>query len=537
MVPPEFPDGSPSNAERRVFEALRNSTINGTAFHSLDLPEHEYKLTAELDFVLVLDDIILALEIKGGRVAQTGGMWAYTDRFDKAHHSHEGPFKQVNSGMHSLRNRVKERSTNFHDIAFGTLVITPDVDLPSSLEWAEETYVGRGPFGRPQGLDDAIRRAVRYWTGNQPTTRPIGNKRKELVNFIRPDFDRIPNLASVAVALDLNYARMTEEQVSRLDILMDNERVLCQGGAGTGKTFLAVETARRHANSGRSTLLVCRSETFATFLANRLVDVPVDVRPVSALPTTKTYDQLVVDEGQDLANTDLLQLLSDCLSGGIDKGKWAFFLDPNRQSRLYSDHDPDALQYLADAATSSANLRQNCRNTRPIAFTTRAATGADLGVAAAGAGPSVRTVNVADAEDEKRQLEAWLRELRDEDVPSSQITIVSQSKDWSTSSARTLKAARQDRLRVINKSSIAGWPFKEMSWATAVDVKGLENQFVAVIDVDDLRSEESLDRLYVALSRPRAGLWLGISAQAAPRFQELLKANASSAAQAYGGLS
>lgn len=535
MVPAEFPFGSPSNAERRVFELLQQSTKPGTALHSLNLPEHEYKLTAELDFVLVLDEMVLAIEVKGGRVAQTGGSWSYTDRYDVAHHSPEGPFKQVTSGMHSLRRRVRERSTQFHDIAFGTLVITPDVDLPSSLEWADESYAGRGPVSRPQGLDRAITRAVHYWLAQQPDCRPIGSKRKDLLGFLRPDFDRIPNLASVAGTLDVDFARMTEEQVSRLDILMDNDRILCRGGAGTGKTFVAIETARRHAQSGKSTLIACRSDVFARFLEKRLSGTGVDVRPVAQLPTDKKYGQLVVDEGQDLASFDFLQKLSDSVTGGLDDGHWAFFLDPNRQSRLYTDLDPAALQYVKDLADSTATLRQNCRNTRSIAFTTRAATGADLGVAAAGAGPATKTVNTADPEDEKRQLESWLRELRDQDVPPSQITIVSQSKNWDESCARTLKAARQNRLRVVDENSIRDWPFDQMSWATAVDIKGLENQFVAVVDLDDLASEESLDRLYVAMSRPRAGLWVAISPAAGSRFQELLTANALEAAEAYGG--
>ncbi|MDF6103646.1 nuclease-related domain-containing DEAD/DEAH box helicase [Gordonia hongkongensis] len=535
MVPADFPFGSPSNAERRVFESLQASTTPGTALHSLNLPEHDYKLTAELDFVLVLDEMVLALEVKGGRVAQTGGMWTYTDRFDVAHHSPEGPFKQVTSGMHSLRRRVRERFPDLQDVAFGTLVITPDVDLPSSSEWADEAYVGRGPISRAHGLDRALIRAVRYWLDQQPDSRPIGSRRKQLLNFLRPDFDRVPNLGVIADTLDITFAKMTEEQASRLEILMDNDRIICQGGAGTGKTFLAIETARRHAQSGKSTLMACRSDLFAAFLARQLAGTGVSVKSVTSLTAGEKYDQLVVDEGQDLASFDYLQTLSDSVNGGLDGGNWAFFIDPNRQSRLYTDLDPDALRYLEGLAMSSATLRRNCRNTRPIAFATRAATGADLGVAAAGAGPSTKTVSTTGPEDEKRQLEAWLRELRDQDVAPSQITIVSQSKTWQDSSARTLKASRQGKLTVLDQKNITNWPFDQMSWSTAVDIKGLENQFVAVVDLDDLTTEESMDRLYVAMSRPRAGLWVGVSPEAALRFRELLAANTLSAAEAYGG--
>lgn len=535
MLPPAFPDGSPSNAERKVFEQLAGSSIPGVALHSLNLPEHEHKLTAELDFVLLTDDVVLALEVKGGRVAQTGGTWTFTDRYDVVHRSPEGPFRQVVSGMHALRARVTERFPGSDKLPFGFLVITPDVDLPMSAEWVDETYVGRGPFSRGQGLERAVARARTYWLDRQPDAQPLGARRKEVLDFLRPDFDRVPSLASVATNLDREYLRLTEEQASRLDILMDSQRLVCGGGAGTGKTFMAIEAARRHAQAGRATLLVCRSRVLTEVFRGRLSKYGVDVLGLEDLPTGKRYEQLVVDEGQDLATYDALQRLGESLNGGIEAGRWAVFLDPNRQAHLYGDHDPEALEYLYEAADARPMLRHNCRNTRGIAFHTRAVTGADLGVAAAGAGPKVQMTVVQDGEDEKRSLEGWLRELRDADVPPGQITVVSQSGTWETSVARHTKAARKSQMRRIDAGSAAGWPFREISWATALDVKGLENQFVAVVDVDELISEESLDRMYVAMSRPRAGLWVAIPAGTERRMKELLALNSADATAAYGG--
>ena len=44
--------------------------------------------------------------------------------------------------------------------------------------------------------------------------------------------------------------RLTEEQYDRLEELEDNPRCLFEGAAGTGKTLLAVEFARRRARAG-----------------------------------------------------------------------------------------------------------------------------------------------------------------------------------------------------------------------------------------------------------------------------------------------
>ena len=58
-----------------------------------------------------------------------------------------------------------------------------------------------------------------------------------------------------------------------------------------------------------------------------------------------------------------------------------------------------------------------------------------------------------------------------------------------------------------------------MTWSSAVDIKGLENRFVCVIDIDSVTTETELDLLYVALSRPRAGLWVATS----PHVKEQLR--------------
>ena len=76
MIPAELSDcdTATTSSERRVFEALAASDIPGTALHSLNLPTHQYKLTSELDFVLLLEEMVLVVEVKGAQVSCNGGM-------------------------------------------------------------------------------------------------------------------------------------------------------------------------------------------------------------------------------------------------------------------------------------------------------------------------------------------------------------------------------------------------------------------------------------------------------------------------------
>ena len=534
MIPAELGLDATTSSEKRVFDALASSDIDGTALHSLNLPTHEYKLTSELDFVLVLDDMVLVVEVKGARVSCNNGLWTYSDRSGHYRQDREGPFKQVSSGMYALRDRLKQRhGAAVEDIVFGFLVVTPDVDLAlSSFEWDAATYCGRGQFTRD--FTTAVRDAVDYWRGRRPEKGPIEKTlQRKLLDDLRPTFDRSPLLDARASTLDATFVRLTDEQFSRLDLVSEAPRVICSGGAGTGKTFLATEVARRQALTGRSVLFTCRSPILASFARALLVGTGVTVREVASVPAGTTFDVVVIDEAQDLMNFDALERLESVVVGGWDSGRWVMFMDQNRQAHLYGDFDAEALQYVQSFSPVPATLRTNCRNTREIVFQTRALTGADTGVATAGTGPEVEYATVADAASETAALEAHLRSLRDQEVSAGHVTIVSMRGDWATSAARGLRAARKGTLRMLNEESAANWPGSDLTWASAVDIKGLENRFVCAIDIDSLESELDIDLLYVTLSRPRAGLWIATGPAIGSRIAELYKTHSATAVEAF----
>ncbi len=533
MVPAELGAEWVTTSERRVFEALSASEVSGVALHSLNLPRHEYKLTAEVDFVLLLDDLVIAVEVKGGQVACSDGVWTYSDRAGHRRTSREGPFKQVQTAMYALRERLKERvGSEIDDVAFGYLVITPDVDLASSFEWEDEAYCGRGPFNR--SLGKVIDRAIKYWLGRQGNKLPIDKGfQARLMQVLRPSFDRSPLLDARASLLDAAMVRLTDEQFARLDLISDEPRVICSGGAGTGKTFLAAEVARRQALLNQRVLFTCRSEVLAAFVARTLEGTAVDVRPVSRLGGVTPYDVLVVDEAQDLMTFDILEDLEWTVVGGWSDGRWTMLLDKNSQAHLYGDFDPDALNYVQSFGPVKATLKLNCRNTREIAFQARAYTGADTGVATAGTGPEVVFVAVDDQQSELAALEKQLSALAEQEVAPEYITIVSVRGDWGTSVAKGLRAARRGRLKQMSPLVASAWPGDGMTWSSALDIKGMENRFVCVIDIDSVATETELDLLYVALSRPRAGLWVATSPHVKKQLVDLFKQHHEGAMDAY----
>ncbi len=81
-------------------------------------------------------------------------------------------------------------------------------------------------------------------------------------HFLRPEFDVAVPLHVQLDELGERVAAMTEDQMRMLDVVDANPRVICSGGAGTGKTFLALELARswttRPASLARRTRLPLR---------------------------------------------------------------------------------------------------------------------------------------------------------------------------------------------------------------------------------------------------------------------------------------
>jgi hypothetical protein len=80
---------------------------------------------------------------------------------------------------------------------------------------------------------------------------------KKLVDVLAPRLSLVRSLAATISDEGAALVRLTEEQFAVLEILCDFPRVGVSGGAGTGKTLVAMERARRLAAEGRRVLLIC----------------------------------------------------------------------------------------------------------------------------------------------------------------------------------------------------------------------------------------------------------------------------------------
>ena len=520
MIPSSpYETGSP--AEKRVFERLRRAFDDRyVACHSLKPTRHPRKRFPEIDFVICGPEGLYVLEVKGGGVACHGGVWRYEDRYGRTAESQEGPFRQAEGALHGLMEDLRAGlpAGVLDRLATGYGVVFPDCDWRGEgAEWDPAMFADKRAS---RDLEGWLRRLSTYWRGRYGRdSSPDEGALRTLQEYLRPEVDVLSGEADVPLFDQVEDARrrverLTEDQMRMADVAEANPRVLCAGGAGTGKTFLAERLARRWAGAGAHVALVCRSPWLRHFLASRLsmpgltVSLIDGVRLDCRRAGLERFDALIVDEGQDLFEMNCLETLDEVLAGGLKGGRWCWFHDLNNQS-LTHRFDQDAREYLESLDPARMPLRINCRNTRVILEWIQDELDADLGVRGAGAGPAVRCQTAANRRDSAERAGREIAELVDVGglAPGS-VTILSPFA-LADSSIAEMPVGAARRVRRLDEYSMRSLPVDTVGFARIDEFKGLENEAIVVVDLPTPNAGDPyMAAQYVAMSRARSVLSL-----------------------------
>ena len=517
---PDTPHGTHSEAEKRIFDKFRALFFNEknggyTAYHSLNLTRHAYKRFGEIDFLICCPHGIFAIEVKGGRVRFRQGVWEYINRFGEVNSSVEGPFKQVESALHGLMKNLRAnlscRVVDQFYIGYG--VITPDQEWNTSgAEWDPHTIADAQNF---KDIGSWLLTLFRYWKNKDKKKRPQPEKDalRDLNRYLRPNFETVVPLYVQTSGVEERIAKLTEDQMVMVDVVNANKRVLCSGGAGTGKTFLAMELARRWTSRGMNVLLACHSIWLKNYLEARFLIPNLTVSLVAGAKTAchraglDSFDALIVDEGQDMFDMESLDKLDSVLNGGLANGRWCFFHDMNNQSKLLGRFEEEAFEYLNLLKSAEVPLRTNCRNTLVILNKVQTTLGADMGIKGAGKGPAIREHRNISKEGCSKILANEITELIDKGgLTPGEVTILSPVR-YDESCAYSLPEKIGKTINVLDEYVVRSFPCKQISFAKIIEFKGLENEAIILVDLDSPDKErKDLALHYVAMSRARAVL-------------------------------
>jgi len=394
MTPSTPPaDERGKKAERAAYEAFRSQLPDDFyVYHSLELLADGGQ-EAEIDFLVLHPALgMLVVECKGGGVERnSAGEWirkdgARVDRLDKS------PWEQAGRQMHTLRSRLEERMRRPSSplkalvrehggfpLTYGRAVMFPFADIDSEgnhqnlpLDARRETLFVAADL---DDLEERIRVCFAFWRGE----RDKATFDDEQFRYFREDILYPPtslgeSLSAHIRSEDRQFERLTDEQLEVVHHIRDQQRMVVEGGAGSGKSLLAVEAARILADGGKRVLLSCFNRKLRGALqrsidrggdadgsvtvnhfhglchrAFQAVDQPVDV-PESKDPEVRrafwedeapwillealeagqldTWDAIVVDEGQDF-HDEWWEILESALRDESDR-QMIVFQDPSQ---------------------------------------------------------------------------------------------------------------------------------------------------------------------------------------------------------------
>lgn len=563
MIPPALAPETP-DSERRIYTLLRDrlpgawKVIHGQRF-LLPAKQGARAREGELDF-LVLDASrgALGLEVKGGRVERWADGWVSTDRHGERHRIKD-PGKQASNAVHAIRTYLAEapdfggkgfRCRFEWGVALPDVESLPDMgpDLPRDvvLDLRDLADPGR-----------AIDRMFSFWEDRGGASgygrRALSGEGVEA--FVRVLCERHPPASWLARQFDLEnreLLRLTEQQTSVLDSLAAHRRAAISGAAGTGKTVLAMEKARRMASAGKRVMVLCFNtplaahlargaggeftvETFHAFCRRVAQQAKLSFKPPKGggkerrfwakdaamrllegleLRPDERYDAIVVDEAQDFL-PDWWPCLDEALKDGCEGTLYAFY-DPNQD--IYEGGPPKALEILP------YKLVHNCRNTTSIAEYAATLVGDEAVVRPdAPLGETVEEITCdSDAEVVQKVSERIERLVAEEGIRSDRIAIVS---------TRTLKhspfatAHRVGGFHLLNLDDSRSWKSRAASRGGSVGhlvfdtlhrFKGLERDVVILLDLSSDDPRITSRHRYAAASRAKHLLVVVRLALAAP---------------------
>ncbi|MBM7769600.1 nuclease-related domain-containing DEAD/DEAH box helicase [Glutamicibacter nicotianae] len=521
---PEFTDKTA--AEKKVWEILRRDLPDDALlFHSVQL-RHQ-RAEHEIDLLVLLPGVgVAVIEVKGGLVSVENGTWYQSGAKDK-HPLKESPMAQVQSASHALRELLGKHMGSRFTSRIADLVCFPYTDWPadySSVGLPRDLVIDRGQV---ESLVTHVHHAINERGAGSSTLAPEFAER--MIRHLNGDTGPLgATPAEVDYAQAMSNEDIQETLTARQSILLSCTRSLKRvqflGGAGSGKTWMALKKAKELAKEDKRVGLFCYNKGLGLYLQSEVgtwrqnkpvhvgefheyarklgvpdgtgqeyfeVELPQHLLALSrTLPEEEKLDAVIVDEAQDFAGSWWEALLA-CTKDPANGDVYAFMDD--RQD-VYQRWDG---QFSGDGMPLVAiHVDDNLRNTRRIADTFKQIIG-NHSKLRGGEGYAVRYVNCA-TEDAVDIASDCVDALLDEGWANNQIALLTTNRRH---------PIHQDHFENGTIDS-EYWPAfhqdEEEFYGHVLGFKGLERS-VVILCVNGFKDmQRATEQLYVGFSRARS---------------------------------
>lgn len=524
MIPATPRTFAPESLENIMFDALeRLLPENYYVFHSLKIITVVDSVVkeSETDFVIFCPDRgILCLEAKAGHVQYDGGTWRYGSGIEM---SHDGPYNQAANSKYRLLDYIKANSKDLakkckmlHAVWFPSVsqrelrheILPPEslIDITLSKE----------------DLTNPLPSIEKIFSIDLPNHIQTSLSEKEAEQLLRrvlcPSFDLVPALSFEHDLKKQVFHRMLSEQTCVLNYLVEQKTAVIQGAAGTGKTLIALEKARRHAENGEKVLFLCYNKFLQEFIAASCPHENIDFYTVDGFacrlcntgepnyPLLKAkledyyldenfpYAHVIIDEGQDFGQSnieenEIIGLLENIIVDreNVDGSFYVFY---DSMQLVQGDRVPE---YILNA-DCKLTLYKNCRNTENIATTSmkpiRARKPKLIEGCIKGSVPKMYFCENPDTQ--RKQVEKVIQDYESKGIKD--IVILT---------------CKTENTSVLTQNIFDGKFNRKYRFTTCRKFKGLEADAIIITDLDEAVLTTNASKLfYVGSSRAR--LFLGV---------------------------
>lgn len=534
MIPSLDPQTIRNDGERMFYQAAAALPRDYTVFYSFKFTIPEFQgmpeTVREADFIVVHPALgYLVIEVKQGEVAYREGQWQ--SHKNGVYAPLKNPVDQARTAMYAILEHYRQAAqTDYFPLKIRYAVAFPQCSdiagtLPPDLD--EKSVFLHNDI---DNLEPKI--LATFGATEMSLQREAADI---LINkVLGPSFKIFVRLDQQIEAFNRQANRLlTEEQERILDETELDTRKIFFGSAGTGKTFLAMEKARRLAKAGHKVFLTCFNKNLAKYMDKTLTNtnitvanfhdyllrtiqqqnpsftVPEDPQKhasffaktlpeaafdyYASLPEEQKFDALVVDEGQDFREEWYA-----CLEFMVkEKGHFYVFADPG-QSLFVAD-----AAFLKKLPLSKHRLTQNLRNTDAINRWLSTFLPKNMTLKSRlQAGLPVNFFPWQDPTEEKKLIEREVGRLVSQGIKPKRIIILSPNNKQKSSLADT------DKLK--------NWPIGALDdpnpyavrFSTIRSFKGLEADIVFLIGLQDGNPALTPADIYVGGSRARFLLYV-----------------------------
>ena len=398
-----FNDKKKYHGELFVAEILKKINLSKKDYllHSQNMMGGDRQVWSEIDFVIITERAILGVEVKSGPVRFIDGRYhIYRDKnclVEAYEPKVKSPLVQASGGLFKLKDTWFKDYKALKNIPFIAIAILAKnqrkiVDFP---EMQNEFCIYEEDLIHEDLLKEKLNQAIDFYIKNYFTRVPEKLTEKsieEVKNILRPEIDKSPVDIDNQIK-QINYLQhsLTEDQYKIIDRYSDNKRILVDGGAGTGKTFLLFYLLRGEYENYKNIAIVSKANRLMKFIQSRCSYIKnIDFINSTNIELSKKYDLIYIDEAQDFCNQDDYIFLDGILESGIENSTWRIFGDFENQFKLRDDFDKEVFNLLLSHTenTYPIPLHHNVRNTPKIVKTLEAFSKARMGVTLyKGAGP------------------------------------------------------------------------------------------------------------------------------------------------------